>query len=127
MKTQLIKYLDTKFFNEAFEIHPSKKTPADPSIGLITIDSAYNIKVIRKKIQKKFFNEREQKEYIAWLSNYVKYYLIANFTQDEFIDFYQEKNNRKISSITDITVFINSLSYEEILEKIRAVCNGTIK
>ena len=63
---------------------------------------------------------RPEFEYSAkWLLNYLKYYLIANLTNDEFIEFYNERKKEKISGIKDIIDFINGLTYEDILTKIK--------
>jgi hypothetical protein len=127
MKKQIQKYLATKFFNECFEIHPSKLIPSDAKCGLITIAKDYSIKVIQRKNKEILFNSRKQDEYISWLSNYIKYYLVANLTNDEFLEFYMKKRKQKLQDIKDVVEFVNSLSYDEILNKIEEVCHGTFK
>ncbi|PIN88941.1 hypothetical protein COU57_06835 [Candidatus Pacearchaeota archaeon CG10_big_fil_rev_8_21_14_0_10_32_14] len=121
MLKQLNKYLNTKFFDEGFEIHPSKNVASKDYLNLFTIDSNNKILLIRRKSKIKLFDEKRQKEYEDWLSNYVKYYLIANLTNDEFDRFYQDYNHKQISSINDIVKFVNNLTYEEIFKKIREV------
>jgi hypothetical protein len=127
MKKQLDKYIKTKFFNDGFEIHPSKTISSDPKYGLITIDKNYSIKVIKKRSSETLFYNKNQKDYTKWLSNYVKYYLIANLTNDEFLKFYEEKKKKKLNKIDDVISFVNLLNYNEILNKIEEVSNGSIK
>lgn len=127
MARQLDKYLKTKIFNEGFEIHPKKSEPSKDYFGLVTLDKNDKVVVIKRKSKKELFSESKQREYILWLSNYIKYYLIANLTNDEFNDFYNDKTKKKIFSITDIVDFVNSLSYKEILTKIMEVSDVAIK
>ena len=121
MKKQIEKYIKTKFFNECFEIHPSKSSPSDSRFGLITIGADFKIKVIQRNSPTILLNTKKQEGYLEWLSNYIKYYLIANLTNDEFNQFYYEKNKKKISGVKDIVNFINLLSYNEILTKIEEI------
>ncbi|MFH2026783.1 MAG: hypothetical protein ABIK30_13380 [bacterium] len=125
MKKQLDKYLATHLFDEGFEIHPSKKRPSSNYVGLITIDDQLKIKVVLRKEQKKLSDERQQ-DYFEWLRNYIKYYLIANLTNDEFGDFYRRKMDAPISSKESIVAFVNGLSFEEILAKISKVVEDGI-
>lgn len=118
---QLDKYIKTKLFNEGFEIYPSKKEACKPYINLFTINENEEITIIPRKSVEKLFDANKQKEYEEWLSNYIKYYLIANLTNDEFNDFYFYRNKKKISSIKDIIQFVNNLSYEDIIKKIKEV------
>jgi len=126
MKNQLEKYLSTNFFNEAYEIHSSKISPAETVFGLITLDKKYRVVLTPPREKDTFVLPEKQSKYRDWLENYIKYYLIANLTNDEFVTFYQEKNKRKISSSHDVVTFINSLSYEDILTKITEVSYGSV-
>jgi len=118
---QLDKYLKTKLYNEGYEISPYKEKACKPYINLFTLDKDYKITIIPRQTDDKLFDSDKQGEYQEWLSNYIKYYLIANLTNDEFNNFYLEINKKKISSIKDIIQFVNNLSYEEILNKINGV------
>jgi len=123
MKKQLDKYLSTRLFNEGFEIHPFKKAPSSPYVGLVTIDDKMMLKVIMKK-EDRVFADYRQEDYLLWLTNYVKYYLIANLTNDEFNEFYNRENKKAISSKEDITAFINGLTFERLLTEISGVINN---
>lgn len=127
MVQQLEKYLKTELYNEAFELHPSKCQASKPDFNLFTIDNSYKLKIIQRTSKTQFVDRKKQKEYQNWLLNYTKYYLIANLTNDEFNEFYLEINKKKISSLADIVTFVNNLSYEQILKKIKEVSNGIIE
>lgn len=128
MEEQLRKYLKTGFFNSAYEIHPSKTAPSNDDFGLLTVGEDYQINLFRPISGLDLSNEKDQNHYINWLTNYIKYYLIANLTNDEFIDFYLERNKERIKGIEDVIRFVNDLSYDDILEKIEEVQqNGSIK
>jgi hypothetical protein len=121
MEGQLRKYLKTGFFNSAYEIHPSKTAPSNDDFGLLTIGEDYRINLIRPISGRDLSNEKIQTHYLNWLTNYVKYYLIANLTNDEFVDFYLERNKKRINGIEDVIRFVNNLSYDDILKKIEEV------
>lgn len=123
MKRQLDKYLATHLFDEGFEIHPFKKETSSPYVGLVTIDDCMKLKVIIRMEVKKFTNDR-QNDYFQWLTNYIKYYLIANLTNDEFNDFFLKKTKNPISSRESIVNFINGLEFDEILTEISKVINN---
>ena len=126
MKRQLDKYLATHLFDEGFEIHPFKKKPSSPYVGLVTIDDHMKLKVIVRKEIKEFTDDH-QRDYLLWLTNYIKYYLIANLTNDEFNNFYRRITKKPISSKESIINFINGLGFEEILTEInRVMSNGTV-
>lgn len=126
IKKQLDKYLSTHLFDEGYEIHPFKKVPSSPYVGLVTLDDQMMLKIIVRKEVKKFTDE-QQGNYFAWLTNYIKYYLIANLTNDEFNDFYHRKINKQISSKECVIEFINGLKFEEILIEIsRVIDNGAV-
>lgn len=121
MENQLRKYLKTGFFNSAYEIHPSKSSPSNDDFGLVSIGEDYNVNLIRPIKGLNLSSQKEQNDYLNWLINYTKYYLIANLTNDEFVDFYIERKKEKIKGVEDVVRFINSLSYDDILEKIGEV------
>ena len=127
MAQQLDKYLKTGLYNEGFELHPSKLRASKSDFNLFTIDSSYKIQIIQRTSKTQFVDKKNQKEYQNWLLNYIKYYLIANLTNDEFNDFYLKVNKRKISSLADIINFVNNLSYKQIIEKIEEASNGSVK
>jgi len=121
MSKQLAKYLDTGLFDAGFEIHPSKAKPGADYFGLVTLDSSYKIKVIPPKA--KYLHEPtfSKSEYTTWLMNYMKFYLLANLTNDELNQFYYDMNGRSLSSQTDIVDFITSLDSETLLNKVKVL------
>jgi len=119
METQLLKYLDTHFFNEAYELYPEKIQLPNPNFGLVYIDVNNKTKMITPKDSNTFLEINKQKEYSKWLSNYVKYYLVANLTNDEFNDFYFKIAKKKTRTKEDTINFINNLTYDQIFSKIK--------
>jgi hypothetical protein len=127
MSKQLEKYLNTGLFDVGFEIHPSKAKPGADYFGLVTLDSSYKITVIppnSKYIPQKILSKPK---YIAWLTNYMKFYLLANFTNDELNQFYFETKGRHISSQSDIVDFVTSMDMDTILNKVKVLCNGIVE
>ncbi len=121
MTKQLEKYLNTGLFDQGFEIHPSKTKPSKDYFGLITLDINYKIKITLPETKYVAEDSLSQKEYIDWLGNYIKFYLIANFTNDELKKFYFEVKNRKMNKESDLVSFVLELEIEEILEKIKSL------
>jgi len=120
MTKQLGKYLDTGLFDMGFEIHPSKTKPAADYLGLITFGADFRLEVIPPKEQYIVSQglSLSKTEYIDWLINYMKFYLLANLTNDELSEFYYELNNSRISSQADIIRFVAKMDVETLLNRI---------
>ncbi|MHB8276173.1 MAG: hypothetical protein ACYDIA_00760 [Candidatus Humimicrobiaceae bacterium] len=118
---QLEKYLDTGLFDQGFEIHPSKLKPSKDYLGLITLDDNYKVRINSPK--SKYLPQKllSREEYLIWLSNYVKFYLVSNLTNDELKEFYYEKTAKKINNENDLINFILKLKIKNILEKIKSL------
>ena len=119
MTKQLEKYLNTGLFDQGFEIHPAKTKPSKDYFGLITLDTAYKIKITLPETKYIAENPLPREEYTAWLGNYIKFYLIANFTNDELKQFYFEAKGEEINKESDLVSFVLDLETETILEKIK--------
>lgn len=122
MENQLNKYVSTNLFSEAYEIHPKKEYPSNEYFGLISLDDNYKIKEIHSNLQNLNDNNINIpfgiNEYNNWLTNYIKIYLLSNFTNDEFFEF-ANLNGFIIDDIDDLIKFLESLSLEEIINNIR--------
>jgi hypothetical protein len=119
MEKQLNKYLNSKYFNYGIEIHPSKRMPSNESLGLLNIDEE-SMLIYRKPSKiNKLFDINHQTEYREWLKTYVKLYLIANLSNNEFQDFHKKLIGNSISSNSDISSFVSNLSFETILDKLK--------
>jgi hypothetical protein len=112
-KKQIKKYLSFGIFNKAYEIIPNKTTPEVIS-GLISFDEEGYIQVQEAK-QPAFVNQKQQQEYLVWLKNYIKYFLVANLSSDEFDDFYGKITGRTSRTLSQLIEFVNQLEYEQIL------------
>jgi len=119
MTNQLNKYLKTGLFDEGYEIHPSKVKPAEKYFGLIYIDTDYKLRIIQPEAQ--FINNSKlsKNSYLEWLTNYMKFYLLANFTNDELDDLYHATTGSSISSQADIVDFGTKLGIDFLLNAIK--------
>lgn len=129
MDTQIKKYLDTGLFDWGIELHPNKKLPTANDRGILTLSDDYLIKFIPPKENYISNNTKYSKlEYIKWLENYMKFYLISNLTNDEFNDLFQLKTGCPIDSQESLIRFVNMLSPKDILLYIENITkNGIIK
>jgi len=119
MSRQLEKYLGTGLFDKGFEIHPSKSRPAENYFGLITFDKDFKITVSPPQDRYISKNPLSKEDYIQWLENYIKFYLIANFTNDELKKFYLNITGSSLNKESEIVDFVLSIDIEEILIKIK--------
>lgn len=118
---QLEKYLDTDLFDFGFEILPSKSEPSRDYLGLVTIASDYSVKVIMPKDKYEAKKRVIKEDYIKWLNNYIKFYLIANLTNDELNKIFIEKRGQSISNQNDVIKFIMELGIDEIINIIMKI------
>ncbi len=125
-ETQLDKYLETGLYDMGFEITPRKLSTSKSYLGTISIDDDYRIQVIPPKERFKANDPLSQTDYIEWLTNYMKFYLIANLSNDEFNAFHIDIMGKCLSTQSDIVNLLNSLHAETILARIRGLQNGTI-
>lgn len=119
---QIKKYLDKGVFNRAYEIIPHKKTP-ETIAGLITLDNNCEIKIYEATTPAKVISEK-QSEYLTWLKNYIKYFLIANLTNEELDEFYNQRAGKRTRTIPELLGFINALHIENILDALVKYING---
>lgn len=119
---QIKKYLARGIFNKAYEIIPHKKSP-EVIAGLFTLDGNGNIKIYEAKTKAQVTPEK-QTEYLEWLNNYIKYFLIANFNNEELDEFYGQRTGKRTRTIPELITFINSLHVEDILDKLSKYIYG---
>ena len=119
MSEQLKKYLKTGLFDKAFEIHPSKTNPSKDYFGLVKFNRDYNLEVILPRDEYIPKEPLSKKDYINWLENYIKFYLIANFSNDELREFYSEVKEDSLNKEADLVDFVLNIKVEDILNKIK--------
>ena len=119
MTKQLEKYLNTGLFDQGFEIHPAKDKPSKDYFGLVSLDSGFKIKITLPVDKYTATSSLSRAEYTIWLGNYIKFYLISNFTNDELKNFYLEQKGNAINRESDLINFVLALDIEVILEKIK--------
>ena len=121
MDKQLRKYLDTGLFDWGFEMHPHKNEATSNDRGMFSLDDNFKIR-FTAPIQQYDFSENttqlSKNDYIIWLENYMKFYLIANFTNDELNAFYQQKTGESIGDQYSLVEFVKSISAKEIINQI---------
>lgn len=124
MATQLEKYLNTKLFCEGYEMHPNKQKSTFDYLGILTFDKEYKVKVVKPSSNYNSSSTGLSKsEYLKWLNNYMKYYLIANLTNDELVQFVRDKSGISKIDISTIVDVVNNCSIREILSKVEEVCH----
>jgi len=119
---QIKKYLSRGIFNKAYEIIPNKKSP-EVIAGLFTFDDKGNVQVYEAKTPAQVIPEK-QTEYLEWLHHYIKYFLIANFTNEELDEFYGQRIGKRTRTIPDLISFVNGLNAEDILDKLSKYIHG---
>lgn len=122
MASQLQKYLKTTLFKKGYEMHPDKKAPTFDFFGLMNISSEYKLACLEPVTN---YSEKgdivfDWKDYLDWFNNYIKLYLIANFTNEELEDFVLRKaSSTRKYSLDKIISVIKETSILEISEEIR--------
>jgi hypothetical protein len=120
MKNQLLKYLESGFFEYGFEMHPSKKTPSMDTFGLLNIDEKtfkVNFYTPSKKYSPKN-NSNNKVAYFKWLNNYMKFHIIANFTNDELVDYYKSITNKDNFSQEELVDFVCNQRIADLLNRV---------
>jgi hypothetical protein len=125
MTKQLEKYLNTGLFDYGYEIHPSKKVPDKDYFGLISLDNNFKIKVIDPVTNFNSEKSLSKEKYLEWLEDYMKFYLLANLTNDEINDLYFQMFNLNISKQDDLVNLIHKINTKDLINKIKFY--GTIK
>lgn len=116
---QIQKYLSFGVFNKAYEIIPHKTVPEVVS-GLICFNAEGLIQVHEAK-QPAVVNTVKQKEYLSWLSNYIKYFLLSNLSNDELDEWYGTQTGKTSRTVSQLITFVNSLGYELLLSQLQSL------
>lgn len=119
MSKQLKKYLETGLFDKGFEIHPSKYNPAESYFGLVTLDKDFKITISTPQNRYISKSPLSKMDYIQWLENYIKFYLISNFTNDELKEFHLDIVGTSLNKESDLVSFVLNIDIEKILAKIK--------
>jgi len=119
---QIEKYLRHGVFSKAYEIIPHKESP-EVTAGLFTFDDEGVIQIFEAQSPAKVIPEK-QKEYILWLGNYIKFFLIANLTNEELDEVYGKITKKKTRTVDELISFVSNLSLEELLNIISKYIYG---
>ena len=119
MDSQIRKYLDTGLFDWGIELHPNKQFPSEKDRGILTLTDDLFIK-FREPKEKYIVRHPiyDKNQYCKWLENYMKFYLISNFTNDEFATLYYKLYKQQISDQSSIVRLVNLLTPAEIISAI---------
>jgi hypothetical protein len=111
-------------------MHPHKNDASSYDRGMFTLDNDFKICFTAPTQQYEFSDNTTQlskNEYVVWLENYLKFYLIANFTNDELNAFFQQKTGESIGDQYSLVEFVKGISAKEIISQIEHLENGIIK
>lgn len=111
--SQISKYIAQNVFDSAYEIILHKKNKSDYS-GLIKFDSSKSEYSIYKHETKLNVDVSLKKRYYLWLKNYMKYYLITNLSEKNWIGF--QKENQINSG--NMIIKINAMELSTIIREI---------
>ena len=123
MEKQLCKYLNTGLFVKGYEMHPDKASPSQQSFGLFNISTNHTIQCFEPtaKYDLEIHTTYTVKEYSDWIGNYIKFYLLANFTQQELNKILQIKTGNSTPTIENLINLVNTVSLEEITKNLQEV------
>lgn len=124
MDQQLRKYLDTGLFNWGFEMHPTKAQATFNDRGLLSLDNHFKIRFIDKTCAYHYTPETAQLsqiKYTQWLIDYMKFYLLANLTNDELSTFYRSRQKEPISTKDNLVDFVKNLKVEQIISYLKSL------
>lgn len=114
---QLKKYLSTGFFNNAFEVIPLISKPKK-GFGLYFFNLDYKIEY--KEDDVKNSHKKEQEDYLEWITNTAKIYLLTNLNENGIKKIMQEKNFGDWNSKNFID-FVRNTTVEEIINIVKGV------
>lgn len=120
--TQIKKYLRQGVFNKAYEIIPHKKSP-EVIAGLLTLNESGLIQLYEAKTPA-VIEPKKQEEYLGWLNNYIKYFLVANLENEELDEFYSRRVGKRTRTIPELLEFVNALPLEELVAKLKSYLHG---
>lgn len=123
MEKQVRKYMNTGLFSCAYELHPDKAAPSNNSFGLMNLDSNYSVQLQEPlaKYAGGTKSDYSKQDYCLWITNYFKFYLMANFTKAEFDEIMRNKTGKAKWQSGDIISVILKMPVEDIVKRIREV------
>lgn len=123
MAGQLEKYLNTTAFLKGYEMHPEKQLPTKNCFGMLNIANDYSIKCREPVNRYSGVGDIvfDFDEYMEWYQNNLKFYIIANFTNDELKDFIEERKPRGKYNQAKIIEVVRETSIKEIVKCVKEV------
>jgi hypothetical protein len=108
---QIQKYIETELFNESIEIFPFYQSSSSNSS--FYIDSNHKLRYEKKSILKVDF--AKQNSYLDWMKNYFKYYILSNYSNDEFRLYFKSVTGLEYNENKLMTDFIEQISISSLI------------
>jgi len=112
---QIQKYIDTGLFNESIEIFPFFNS--ESSNSAFYVDE--NLNLIYNKKSKWSVDVAKQHLYLEWIKNYFKYYLLSNYSNDEFRLYYKVRTGKEFNENKKLLDFIDEITISQLLVDIK--------
>lgn len=121
MARQLEKYLNTTAFCKGYEMHPDKPLPTRDCFGMFHIRNDYIVQCIEPASE---YTESgnivfDYKEYMEWYQNLLKFYIAANFSNEELKEFVEKRNAKGKYNQAKMIDVIKNTEMDEIAEAVR--------
>lgn len=123
MAEQLEKYLNTTAFLKGYEMHPQKAAPTKDCFGMLHIGDDYSVRCEEPRTLYTNVGDIvfDFDEYMEWYQNNLKFYIIANFTNEELRNFIEERKPKGKYAQAKIIDVVRNTSMEEIIKGVKAV------
>lgn len=121
---QIQKYIETGLYNEAIEIFPSYQSSSHNS--LFYVDSKLSLRYEKKSDIKVDFKKQEL--YLSWIKNYFKYYILSNYSNDEFRLYFKYATGMEYNDNKFMIEFVEQISIGSLLVDLKKyIAHGTFK
>lgn len=108
---QIQKYIDTGLFNESIEMFPFFNSESLNSSFFVD----ENLNLIYNKKSKLSVNKAKQNLYLDWIKNYFKYYLLSNYSNDEFRMYFKIRFGSDFNENKKLLEFIDGITISQLL------------
>jgi hypothetical protein len=108
---QIQKYIDTGLFNESIEIFPFFDSESLNSSFYIN----EKLNLIYNKKSRLTIDIEKQNLYLEWIKNYFKFYLLSNYSNDEFRLYFKSRTGYEFNENKKMLEFVNSISISQLL------------
>ena len=123
MAGQLEKYLNTRAFYKGYEMHPEKQSATKRCFGMLNVSNDYSLKVEEPSEAYSGVGEIvfDYNEYLLWYENNLKFYIIANLTNEELKKLIESNMPRGKYTQQKIIDFVKMISLCNLVKIIKEV------